>query len=159
MKSSKAKNIFLDIMYDIIGSFFYAVGVYTFAKKANFAPGGLTGLAIIINYLWKLPIGVMTIVLNIPLLLISSRILGKSFILKTIKSMVICTVFLDIIFPRFPAYSGSDFMAAVYFHIGRARLRALVSEDPYAPYILMVGNRVQIKRKLFEEYLDSANAV
>lgn len=114
MKSSKAKNIFLDIMYDIIGSFFYAVGVYTFAKKANFAPGGLTGLAIIINYLWKLPIGVMTIVLNIPLILISSRILGKSFILKTIKSMVICTVFLDIIFPRFPAYSGSDFMAAVY---------------------------------------------
>ena len=49
--------------------------------------------------------------------------------------------------------------AAAYFHIGRARLRALVSEDPYAPYILMVGNRVQIKRKLFEEYLDSANAV
>ena len=38
MRSEKIKNIILDIVYDIIGSFFYAVGVYTFAKMANFAP-------------------------------------------------------------------------------------------------------------------------
>lgn len=61
--------------------------------------------------------------------------------------------------PIWQRYTMTIDEAAVYFHIGRARLRALVSEDPYAPYILMVGNRVQIKRKLFEEYLDSANAV
>ena len=39
---------------------------------------------------------------------------------------------------------------AAYFHIGRSRIRAIVAENPYAPYVLMVGNRVQIKRKLFE---------
>ena len=61
--------------------------------------------------------------------------------------------------PIWQRYTMTIDEAAAYFHIGRARLRALVSEDPYAPYILMVGNRVQIKRKLFEEYLDSANAV
>ena len=59
--------------------------------------------------------------------------------------------------PIWQRYTMTIDEAAAYFHIGRARLRALVSEDPYAPYILMVGNRVQIKRKLFEEYLDSAN--
>lgn len=61
--------------------------------------------------------------------------------------------------PIWQRYTMTIDEAAAYFHIGRARLRALVSEDPYAPYILMVGNRVQIKRKLFEEYLDSVNAV
>ena len=113
-KSVKAKDVFLDILYDIIGSFFYAIGVYTFAKTANFAPSGLTGLAIIINYLWNLPIGIMTMVLNLPLILLSYKILGRSFILKTIKSMFISTVFLDVIFPNFPAYSGSYFMASIY---------------------------------------------
>ncbi len=48
---------------------------------------------------------------------------------------------------------------AAYFHIGRTRMRALVAENPYAPYVLMVGNRVQIKRKLFEQFLDEANAL
>lgn len=107
-------NTALDLVYDIIGSFFYAVGVDTFAKMANFAPGGLTGLALIMNYLWKTPIGLTTVLLNIPLMLLSYRFLGKTFLLKTIKTMFFCTIFLDIVFPHLPAYSGSQFMAALY---------------------------------------------
>lgn len=114
MKCSKTHNIITDVVYDIIGSFFYAVGVYTFAKMANFAPGGLTGLALIMNYLWNFPIGITTIVLNLPLMAISYHILGKNFILKSMKTMCFCTIFLDIIFPHFPVYSGSQFMAALY---------------------------------------------
>lgn len=114
MKVTKVRNIVLDLLYDIIGSFFYAVGIYTFAKMANFAPGGLTGLALIMNYLWKFPIGITTIVLNIPFMLVSGRILGKNFLLKSIKTMCFCTIFLDIIFPHFPVYSGSQFMASLY---------------------------------------------
>ena len=83
MRSEKIKNIILDIAYDIIGSFFYAVGVYTFAKMANFAPGGVTGIALIMNYLWNLPIGTMSLVLNIPLMLLSLKFLGKEFLLKS----------------------------------------------------------------------------
>lgn len=114
LKKENVKNIALDLVYDIIGSFFYAVGVDTFAKMANFAPGGLTGLALIMNYLCKVPIGLTTIILNIPLMLLSYRFLGKTFFLKTIKTMCFCTVFLDIVFPHLPAYSGSQFMAALY---------------------------------------------
>lgn len=114
LKKENVKNIALDLVYDIIGSFFYAVGVDTFAKMANFAPGGLTGLALIMNYLWNVPIGLTTIILNIPLMLLSYRFLGKIFLLKTLKTMCLCTVFLDIVFPHLPAYSGSQFMAALY---------------------------------------------
>ena len=51
--------------------------------------------------------------------------------------------------PIWQKYTMTIEEAAAYFHIGRTRMRALVAENPYAPYVLMVGNRVQIKRKLF----------
>ncbi len=61
--------------------------------------------------------------------------------------------------PIWQKYTMTIEEAAAYFHIGRTRMRALVAENPYAPYVLMVGNRVQIKRKLFEQFLDEANAL
>lgn len=112
--TKKFKNIVWDIIYDIVGSLSYAIGIYTFAKMADFAPGGLTGLALIMNHLWNFPIGITTMILNIPLMLLSFRILGKDFILKSMKTMCFCTLFLDFIFPHLPVYSGSQFMAALY---------------------------------------------
>ena len=38
MKNGRAKNILLDLIYDIIGSIFYGISIYTFAKIGNFAP-------------------------------------------------------------------------------------------------------------------------
>lgn len=49
--------------------------------------------------------------------------------------------------------------AAKYFRIGERKLRQLTMDNPTADYILMNGNRVQIKRKLFEQYIDSATTV
>lgn len=115
MRTKKeAKNFILDLLCDIGGSILYSLGIYTFAKMANFAPGGLSGLALIMNYLWGLPIGTMTLVLNIPFVIISYKIVGKKFMFKTARTMVICTIFLDFVFPHTPAYEGSPFMAALY---------------------------------------------
>lgn len=114
MKQKWIRTLLVDLCFDIIGSILYSVGIYTFAKTAGFAPGGLSGLALIINYLWGLPIGVMTLVLNIPLLLLSYRFVGRRFLLKTMRSMIICTVFLDLVFPHFPVYTGTPFLAALY---------------------------------------------
>mgnify|MGYP002732435386 CR=1 FL=1 len=49
--------------------------------------------------------------------------------------------------------------AAEYFHIGEKKMRQIVDENSDADFILMVGNRAMIKRKLFEEYIDLATAV
>ena len=114
MRKITTKNFLIDLLCDLIGSLLYAAGIYTFAKMANFAPGGISGLALIINHLWGLPIGLMTLILNIPLVLISFKVVGKEFLLKTARSMIISTIFLDLIFPLTPAYSGSPFMAALY---------------------------------------------
>ena len=52
-KKINGKELVLDISYDIVGSVLYALGIYTFAKTADFAPGGLSGLALIMNHLWR----------------------------------------------------------------------------------------------------------
>jgi len=111
---TRIKKIILDILCDIIGSILYAMGIHCFAKMANFATGGVSGLALIMNHMWNLPVGVMTIAMNIPLVIVSWKIVGKKYIFKTAKTMVFTMIFLDVIFPLIPMYSGNRLMAAVY---------------------------------------------
>lgn len=110
----KTKTLVLDLAADIVGSILYAAGIYTFASTADFAPGGISGLALILNYLWGLPIGVMTLVINIPIILVSYRVLGRRFLLKSLRTMVINTAMVDLMFPLFPTYRGSQLLAALF---------------------------------------------
>lgn len=112
-EASKAGRIAVDLIYDIAGSILYAAGIYTFAGNAGFAPGGVSGLALILNHLWALPVGTVTLLFNIPLVLISYRAVGKRLLIKSAVTMVISSLFLDLIFPHFPMYSGNRMMAAV----------------------------------------------
>ena len=115
MKNSQnAKQIAGDIVYDIAGSVLYAAGLYTFAGNAGFAPGGISGIALILNELWNLPIGIVTLLLNLPLVIISYKTVGRRFIYKTMKTMVISTIMLDAIFPMFPMYQGQRIVSALY---------------------------------------------
>lgn len=107
------KQISLDLLYDIAGSVLYAAGIYTFAGNAGFAPGGVSGLALILNSLWGLPVGTMTLLLNVPLIIISYHAVGRRLLLKSGVTMVISTIFVDLVFPMFPMYSGSRMMAAI----------------------------------------------
>ena len=49
--------------------------------------------------------------------------------------------------------------ASLYFHIGINRLRSLVSEHKNADWILWINTHANIKRKKFEQYIDSLNAL
>jgi len=49
--------------------------------------------------------------------------------------------------------------AAEYFHIGEKKMRQIVDENMDADFLLENGNRVMIKRKRFEEYLDKATVI
>lgn len=49
--------------------------------------------------------------------------------------------------------------AAEYFHIGEKKMRQIVEENADARFLLENGNRVMIKRKLFEEYLNNASVI
>ena len=110
----KMSKLAIDLLCDVIGSILFALGIYTFAKAAAFAPGGISGLALVINYLTGLPIGIMTLVLNVPIILLSYKVVGRMFFLKSLRTMVISTFFMDVVFPRIPLYTGDRFLAALF---------------------------------------------
>lgn len=49
--------------------------------------------------------------------------------------------------------------AALYFNIGENKMRQIIGANPGAKYLLMKGNVVMIKRKLFEKFLDDAAVI
>ena len=61
---------------------------------------------------------------------------------------------VDYEIPIWRKYTLSVQEAAKYFRIGDKKMRRLIDEDPGANYILWNGTRPQIKRKLFEQYVD-----
>lgn len=56
--------------------------------------------------------------------------------------------------PIWRKYTLSVQEASKYFHIGDKKLRKLIDEDPGADFILWNGTRPQIKRKVFERFID-----
>ncbi len=103
-----------DLAFDVIGAIMYAASLVVFAANANFAPGGISGLSIVLHHLFGVPIGTTGLVLNIPLVLLSLRFVGAAFLLKTLCSMVICAVFVDVIFPFLPSYHGDPLLASLF---------------------------------------------
>ncbi|MGL9970968.1 hypothetical protein IGI80_001877 [Enterococcus sp. DIV1420a] len=61
--------------------------------------------------------------------------------------------------PVWERYMLSIDEAARYFRIGENKLRRLAEENPQATWFLMNGNRIQIKRRLFEQVLDTLDTV
>lgn len=66
-KSSRAFIVLRDYLFMIIGSFLFAVAIDMFTAPNDVVTGGVTGIATMLNYLFGLPIGIMTLVINIPL--------------------------------------------------------------------------------------------
>lgn len=112
-EETKTGRILVDLFYNTAGSILYAAGIYTFAGNAGFAPGGVSGLALILDHLWGFPVGIMTLLLNIPLVIISYRAVGKHLLIKSAVTMVISSLFLDLVFPLFPMYRGDRLIASV----------------------------------------------
>lgn len=61
--------------------------------------------------------------------------------------------------PLWQKYTLTVEEASLYFRIGQAKLRRMISENGDADFILWNGNRPQIKRKLFEEFVDRLNVI
>lgn len=61
--------------------------------------------------------------------------------------------------PIWEKYTLTIEEAAKYFRIGEKKLRQLAEENPNANWLIMNGNRVQIKRKQFEKVIDSMEVI
>lgn len=98
-----------------LGAIVYAVGQNIFIRPLHIPLGGVTGIALIINYLTQLPVGMTNLVLNIPLLILGYRTLGRGFFVKTIYGTVVVSVAMDTVGLLLTySYQGDLLLAALF---------------------------------------------
>lgn len=114
MKKVFNRDLWVDLFFDIIGCFIYGVGVQSLSAPNNLPPGGVTGISVIINYLTGLRISALSFLINIPLLVLAWFFLGKRFTLKTMKTVVILTLSLELCARFIPPYSGELILIAIF---------------------------------------------
>ena len=120
-KRRAAGTLVLDYLLCAVGTLLYALGVVCFINPMHFVPGGVTTIAILINYLFPaIPTGAMTFAINVPLLLIALKVFGFRFISKTLFSTATLSLFLDLVgkvAEKFPVmvYTGQEKLVAALF--------------------------------------------
>ncbi len=114
LKKNKTAEFIKDILFDVLAAILYAISVNMFTAPNQIAPGGVTGLATILNYMFKFPIGVTTFCINVPLVVLGLMFLGKAFTLKTLKTVVIFSFCVDAIAPFITPYTKDQILAALF---------------------------------------------
>ena len=79
----------------VLGCVIYAVGFQFFCYPNAITTGGVVGMAMIINQLTKLPVGVLTIVMNVPLFLVAWRHFGLDFLIGSLVGMGLSSLMVD----------------------------------------------------------------
>lgn len=113
MNTKRWKEFAMDLLIDVAGSMLIAIGFYNFAAASEFPVSGISGIAILFYHFFDLPIGTMTVLLNIPIILICYKLLGKKFLMKSFKTMIILSIATDVIAPMFPLYRGDVLLSGI----------------------------------------------
>lgn len=110
---TKAKHALRHMLYDVMGNLLLGLSVTAFAVKADFAPGGVSGLAVMANYLFGLPIGMMTLAFNVPVILCTFKRLGLRFFIYSAITLCIGAIMVDYVLTGIPDPGISRWAASV----------------------------------------------
>ena len=113
MKTINLKKLAYDIMIDILGGLLIGAGIYNFAVNAEFPLAGISGIALIFYHLFRLPIGWVTMILNVPIAIGCYKTLGKEFFIRSVRTVIITSLIIDYVVPLFPVYTGDRMLAAI----------------------------------------------
>jgi uncharacterized membrane-anchored protein YitT (DUF2179 family) len=91
------KKEFSNYAFITLGCAIAAFGVVGFLSPNNIATGGTAGLAIVFHTLFKISIGSLFVLINLPLLIVSIKYLGKYFAIKSAIAIVLLSIFIDVL--------------------------------------------------------------
>ena len=96
-RRKSGKEIVTDLLIITLGCFLLAAGIALFLDPNRLAPGGLSGVAIILNKLLPLNTGLLLLILNIPLLIVGLIKFGRQFLFSTVYATVMLSLLTDLI--------------------------------------------------------------
>ena len=115
MKTGKLQALVAQYGMITLGCALYAVGFNWCFEPNHLSVGGFTGIAQIIHFLLpRLPIGVLVVVLNLPLFVLSWKRTGKMWLIPTLYATVVSSVMIDLLSQVYRFRAMEPMLAAVY---------------------------------------------
>lgn len=112
IKNKTTRNILTFLMLTI-GTIIASAALECFLIPNTILDGGITGISIIISKLTNIPLAFLVLILNIPFVFIGFKNLGKSFLFRTIYSMISFSFFLSF-FGNFIPFTEEILLATVF---------------------------------------------
>ena len=113
IKNKKLKQFILEILGTIAGAILMAIAISLLLLPNQLSTGGFSGIATILYYFLKVPMGITILVLNIPFFILAGYKLGKKFVLKTFIGTTTLSIFIDII-DKIQPLTQDRFLACIY---------------------------------------------
>ena len=107
------KNKYTNLLLQTLGCFISAAGIYSFAVAAEVPVTGIAGICAILYRLFGIPMGLSNVLINIPIILCTYKLLGRSFFIRSVYCMVLFAFFTDYLLPLMPVYQGDRLLATI----------------------------------------------
>lgn len=96
----------------ILGCMIGGVAYPLFLVPNSIAPGGLTGVATVFNHLFGAPVGMTSMVMNLPLFWLGYKAMGRAFLVRSFIATVLFSVFIDLL--KFQPMTNDVLLASIY---------------------------------------------
>lgn len=103
-----------EYLFIFIGVLLTAVGLDMFLVPNRIAAGGVSGIATILYYVTRLPVGVTMLAINIPLFLIGVKKLGVGFGIRSLFGTITLSLLVDLLAPVLPVPTKEPLLASIY---------------------------------------------
>jgi uncharacterized membrane-anchored protein YitT (DUF2179 family) len=100
------------IIYSAVGILSAAFGLKGFLLPNDFIDGGATGIALLLTTIFEIPLPLLIILVNIPFIIMGSKVIGKQFAIRT--SLAIITLALVLVFVEFPLITNDKLLVAIF---------------------------------------------
>ena len=104
------------LVFLVIGIFIYSFSVSVILNPNSLAPGGITGISVILNHYTGFPLGTLIFLLNAPLMIIAIKVFGIKEMAPTFFTIAISSVFMNLIpsITIFSSFHPDTILAAIY---------------------------------------------
>lgn len=110
---TKAVQMIINLGYIITGCLITATGLIMFTIPNHIAPGGSSGLATSLAVAIPISVGILTWLVNIPILIASIKVLGFQSGIKALVASTVLSFFMEVLEPVLPVFTDNKLMAAV----------------------------------------------
>ena len=113
MKKTEISSFIYDVLETLLGAIIMAFAVALFLLPNELSSGGFSGIATIIYYIFKIPMGTTIIFLNIPLFIFATFKIGKDFLAKSLVGTIALSIGIDLASKLSPL-TNDKILACVY---------------------------------------------